>query len=62
MSGLLSSPKIPPPEEPATMPDEQDTAARRKRRVKRSTGGKESTRYTGGATMSGKEYTRGTLG
>lgn len=62
MSGLLSK-DLPPPEPPATMPDENSAEAKRaKRSAVAPAGGKESTRLaTTGGTI-GREYTRGTLG
>lgn len=62
MSGLktlFSGPKIPKVEEPAEMPDEQDIAAKRKRRGNAATNANRVAATSGSV---GGEYTRGTLG
>lgn len=62
MSSLFSS-KIPEPEPPATMPDENSAEAKRaKRSAIVPAGGKESTRLASTGGTIGREYTRGTLG
>lgn len=66
MSGLFSKRKMPDPEPPAPMPDEQDEAAKRARRktagTLRQSSGVASTRLAPVPGTIGREYSRGTLG
>ena len=56
-------PKKIEPEEPATMPDEDDPQTRRaKRSVGTSSSGRASTRLAAPSGAMGQEYSRGTLG
>ena len=66
MSGLFSKPKVPDPEPPATMPDEQDELAQRARRTRARTTVAESssaqTRLAPVPGTIGREFSRSTLG
>lgn len=67
MSSLFSKPKAPDypdPQPPATIPDTEDVAARRARRVNAArlpTAKSQTTRNVTPGTI-GREYSRGTLG
>ncbi len=66
MSGLFSKPKMPDPEPPATMPDEQDQLAQRARRTRAKTTVADSssaqTRLAPVPGTIGREFSRSTLG
>lgn len=60
--GNLFSSKIPDPEPPATMPDENDPQTKRAKRAFKPAGGRDSTRIAEAPGTLGREYSRGTLG
>jgi hypothetical protein len=66
MSGLFSSPDYPDPKPPATMPDPQDTLAKRQRRRQTGVVSTESSSTTDRLApvpgTIGREFSRSTLG
>lgn len=66
MGSLFKSPKMPDPEPPATMPDDQDEITKRARRKQMTTTRAESssaqTRLVQAPGTIGKEFSRSTLG
>ncbi|AXV15113.1 hypothetical protein CYG48_04995 [Neorhizobium sp. SOG26] len=66
LKNLFSKPKMPDPEPPATMPDDQDEITKRARRKQMTTTRAESssaqTRLAPVPGTIGKEFTRSTLG
>lgn len=66
MSGLFSKPKVPEPEPPIAMPDQEDPASQRSRRrtagTIRSGSGTAANRLAPVPGTIGREYSRSTLG